>query len=582
MRAAFPLLMTLLAVFMATLVISQCTADGAVTVHVYNNTGAIPDARVMIFDENKNQRLWYDYKTDSSGIASFELPASNYTIFVVNGQDRKPYFFLFQQHVEVLDDSEVQLDFNIQDISWASLTVDAYLYTGDSMEWVELDLVVMDITDKYGYHPVACKIADGADIPANIVVTPATYGIFISHREIRYSCAGGVCKASYHHYALYNISTISEDTTVTFAPSLDQLSNFTGVFHPAKNEQVCEGEHAYIKLVPLELYSFYTPAMLSGHHDADLCRTYMLVNPAVWFVKLLAPRTIVGHTYYEMEFLSSPTPKIDMSPAGTIKILEWGGNLSAYIATDKESYNPGEKILFLWDIADEFGNMLTELEIDGSDVKYADFTLYYPNGSVAYTDSLKLSKTYRAFSYILPDDAPTGVYKATITLDTGSRDGVLYDEARFAVGVVECKISLSPGWNLISLPVDATYSVDDLFGDLGITEAVTWNSTTKSYVYVDELKPGIGYWVYASAEGTVTVTGPLLQSLTLDLSPAGWHLIGAPTSTGEVTEVVPPKALYPAVFGWTGEDYIEQTKMQPGKGYWVLAYQPCTITVQII
>ena len=61
MRAAFPLLMTLLAVFMATLVISQCTADGAVTVHVYNNTGAIPDARVMIFDENKNQRLWYDY-----------------------------------------------------------------------------------------------------------------------------------------------------------------------------------------------------------------------------------------------------------------------------------------------------------------------------------------------------------------------------------------------------------------------------------------------------------------------------------------------------------------------------------------
>ncbi|GAB7015278.1 hypothetical protein JCM10550A_06440 [Methanogenium cariaci] len=143
--------------------------------------------------------------------------------------------------------------------------------------------------------------------------------------------------------------------------------------------------------------------------------------------------------------------------------------------------------------------------------------------------------------------------------------------------------SVSPGWNLISTPVDtpAINATCFLYGN-----AYAYNTTTNAYesVPLAEIVPGEGYWVGAFTDGEMTFTGVPLTEYQKDLS-TGWNLIGGvgiATQTGNIR--ANHGAAHPgqAYCYSTGEHaYRQASVLEPGVGYWLSSTAPCNISVNI-
>jgi parallel beta-helix repeat protein len=161
---------------------------------------------------------------------------------------------------------------------------------------------------------------------------------------------------------------------------------------------------------------------------------------------------------------------------------------------------------------------------------------------------------------------------------------------------------LVPGWNLISVPLDAPdTSITGFFPasvQSGLVDIWGWNETKQDWVYyspnpsdpfyglgyehLTSLKTGRGYWVemtteaYFQIEGSAPANVPLVSE---------WNLVGP---TGECSSM--PQVLYSGcvdVWGWNetkqdwvyyspnpsdpfyGLGYEHLTSVQPGHGYWV-------------
>ena len=94
--------------------------------------------------------------------------------------------------------------------------------------------------------------------------------------------------------------------------------------------------------------------------------------------------------------------------------------------------------------------------------------------------------------------------------------------------------SLSPGWNLVSLPlVPLDASVTSLFPD-----AISAFSFGNGYFRVTDLTPCEAYWVNLSEGGSYTVEGSENVSSCSDTMISGWHLFGAPRGFTPVAEIV--------------------------------------------
>ena len=147
-------------------------------------------------------------------------------------------------------------------------------------------------------------------------------------------------------------------------------------------------------------------------------------------------------------------------------------------------------------------------------------------------------------------------------------------------------IILYSGWNMVSFPGTLSNpSVDAIIpqGSNIIPPLYTYDPASFSYKEVTEVKPGEGYWIlsladeYLRADMIAPMTG-----ITLDLK-LGWNMIGGVNGTVDFTipqddpdnSVIPPIYTYnPTSFG-----YEERTSIQPGIGYWVLALQECSLTL---
>jgi hypothetical protein len=88
------------------------------------------------------------------------------------------------------------------------------------------------------------------------------------------------------------------------------------------------------------------------------------------------------------------------------------------------------------------------------------------------------------------------------------------------------QISLTPGWNMVSIPLKiCNNSKDSVFP--GVAAVYTWNPISKSYVTPTTIEPEIGYWVAVTANKTIVVTGtPVLTWIRDDIK-AGWNMIGS-------------------------------------------------------
>jgi len=190
-------------------------------------------------------------------------------------------------------------------------------------------------------------------------------------------------------------------------------------------------------------------------------------------------------------------------------------------------------------------------------------------------------------------------------------------------------ISLSSGWNLISAPLNLTIRElgnESIVGDpLNVTpknslaSIYRYNATSGSFEKCDyfdnwgwwpatgsegfiELEPGRGYWVMADQNCVLTFDGTSPSDLDITLNEdwnlVGWYsmseaILGEEALVGNPLNVTPENSLtsiyrYNATaglfekcdhfpdWGWgpaTGSEGF--TRLEPGRGYWVMATNEC-------
>jgi hypothetical protein len=134
---------------------------------------------------------------------------------------------------------------------------------------------------------------------------------------------------------------------------------------------------------------------------------------------------------------------------------------------------------------------------------------------------------------------------------------------------VNVEMEMNSGWHMVSLPVTPDdNSLTALFPDA--SAAYKFEGT---YVPVDTLEPGTGYWVKLTTGGTYSISGQDFTCYKKSL-PAGWHLIGSVNAS-----VMPlPKDCIAVIYGFDSSYYPSET-LEPGKAYWIKLIQACEISV---
>jgi hypothetical protein len=134
---------------------------------------------------------------------------------------------------------------------------------------------------------------------------------------------------------------------------------------------------------------------------------------------------------------------------------------------------------------------------------------------------------------------------------------------------VNVEMEMNSGWHMVSLPVTPDdNSLTALFPDA--SAAYKFEGT---YVPVDTLEPGTGYWVKLTTGGTYSISGQDFTCYKKSLT-AGWHLIGSVNTT--VTPL--PADCIAVIYGFDRSYYPSET-LEPGKAYWIKLIQACEISV---
>ena len=162
------------------------------------------------------------------------------------------------------------------------------------------------------------------------------------------------------------------------------------------------------------------------------------------------------------------------------------------------------------------------------------------------------------------------------------------------------KIHLEPGWNLVSIPgepfdndpVTLEEASTDITDNGSSVKSVSvnsmwhWNPSAEQYQAVTELKCGEGFWLFSedSTSQEIEIRLRPVTEYTTSLQ-AGWNMIGSISVdvNFEDPQDDPDGAIIDqTLFGWDasqGGDYYNETSIDSGKGYWVLALEACELVV---
>jgi len=122
-------------------------------------------------------------------------------------------------------------------------------------------------------------------------------------------------------------------------------------------------------------------------------------------------------------------------------------------------------------------------------------------------------------------------------------------------------LTLEPGWNLVSLvrPVTA-----GSIGQLLAASPLRMQAGAVRCTTVDDIKLGIGYWVFTKDRKRIELMPDLSQTAGKDIALAkGWNLVG---TSREVPEWLP---MAKKMYIWEAGLYLLINKPVPGLGMWV-------------
>lgn len=168
---------------------------------------------------------------------------------------------------------------------------------------------------------------------------------------------------------------------------------------------------------------------------------------------------------------------------------------------------------------------------------------------------------------------------------------------------VSYNISLSAGWNLISLPIipdsnniTRIITPDNLSsGDISnINIIYSFNISSSKWIFwngspsstITSINDGQGYWLFAEAEDTLTIWGTEATATDYSMTET-WNMLGF-TSIAEQDYASYLSSIggsYSMLYGWDAatESWFCPTlnqhggKLEPGHGYWIYMSSPATI-----
>gem|GEM_PF-520640 len=138
------------------------------------------------------------------------------------------------------------------------------------------------------------------------------------------------------------------------------------------------------------------------------------------------------------------------------------------------------------------------------------------------------------------------------------------------ISMIALNVSVSDGWNMISLPLLVHDSTKALLFPQAISQAFMYRG---SYAVSATLQPGTGYWLKFNGTQSVSVTGFNFTLDTITVT-SGWNMIGSLSVSIPVANVgAIPGGLITSNFFNYGGSYNVATTLDPGRGYWVKVNQ---------
>jgi hypothetical protein len=184
-----------------------------------------------------------------------------------------------------------------------------------------------------------------------------------------------------------------------------------------------------------------------------------------------------------------------------------------------------------------------------------------------------------------------------------------WDEEQIVSKVPPFEVSLGREWNIISAPCYESISSGDVIVrnnsfEYSWSEAVSegiilgylyqYNRPSQIYNFSDSLEPGYGYWTWAYFNCDLLIKNDSVGTGHITDLKDGWNIMSLPYNTtiaktntmithdsNDYTweAAVSNNIILGIVYGWNNTDQIYELcdDFNPGRGYWMFAYQNCTL-----
>jgi uncharacterized repeat protein (TIGR01451 family) len=209
---------------------------------------------------------------------------------------------------------------------------------------------------------------------------------------------------------------------------------------------------------------------------------------------------------------------------------------------------------------------------------------YLVNGAIRHTSTktvtagdfpMRVESSLEDFASTLFEVRRSGINGARGTNSLAAANSATSETVIDSVAIV-----LTPGWNLISLPVTPLVAApQDVFTlpqqSIVIGEVLGFHDG--EYVAVEELAANEGYWVYLPGDSprSFAITGTVASSV--DIAP-GWNLIGvsAPAAVPDTINRATVQSFADGIYSGLNDN--DAFPLKPTVGYWIHADFPHTIS----
>lgn len=171
---------------------------------------------------------------------------------------------------------------------------------------------------------------------------------------------------------------------------------------------------------------------------------------------------------------------------------------------------------------------------------------------------------------LIQEDKIPGANYATNSREARQISGAKTRLIKFNTDYIETgnsAINVNANWNMVSIPVDTIVDKNSFF--LSAASNAFTMSEGGTYVAVNQLVPGKGYWIKFRNPEIYNISGKKLDFLKIAVK-SGWNMIGCYSEEISVSNITttPPNIIVSKFYEYSG-GYIQSSILKPGKAYWV-------------